>query len=155
MASKLSESVKSEWADAFNMFDADGDGCITVSELIKVLHAMGVMVTESEAKNMLDEVDTDNDGTIDLEEFDQMMSKRNSDEVNELELLKAFQVFDKNSDGFIDTDELMGIMLNLGEGISREEATEMLNMADLNGDGKVDYKEFIKMMLTYSQPTPR
>jgi calmodulin len=39
--------------------------------------------------------------------------------------------------------------MNLGENISDEEVDEMIKEADVNGDGQVDYAEFVKMM-TYN-----
>jgi calmodulin len=39
--------------------------------------------------------------------------------------------------------------MNLGENISDEEVDEMIMEADVNGDGQVDYAEFVKMM-TYN-----
>lgn len=50
------------------------------------------------------------------------------------------RVFDKNGDGFITADELKKVMTNLGEKLSDEEIDDMIKEADLNGDGKVDFK---------------
>lgn len=38
-------------------------------------------------------------------------------------------------------------MLNLGERLTDEEAEQMIREADLDGDGQVNYEEFVKMML--------
>jgi len=135
------------WKDAFDMFDQDGDGSITAVELESVLKKLGVGVTKAEAKMMLDDVDTDGDGSIDLQEFITMMDRRMTPEEEETEMLKAFHVFDRNGDGFIDIDELKHIMYNMGETITDEEASVILKMADTNGDGRVDYGEFVKIML--------
>ena len=39
-------------------------------------------------------------------------------------------------------------MINLGEKLSDEEVEQMINEADLDGDGQVNYEEFVKMMTT-------
>ena len=93
---------------------------------------------------MMTEVDTDGDGEIDFDEFLSMMKEMSGD--SEKELLQAFQVFDKNKDGFISVDELRQVMATLGETQSQEEIEEMIKEADQDGDGQVDYNEFVKMM---------
>ena len=39
-------------------------------------------------------------------------------------------------------------MLNLGEKLTEEEVEEMIREADVDGDGQVNYGEFVKMMLS-------
>lgn len=38
-------------------------------------------------------------------------------------------------------------MFNLGERLTDEEAEQMIREADLDGDGQVNYEEFVRMML--------
>jgi Ca2+-binding EF-hand superfamily protein len=35
----------------------------------------------------------------------------------------------------------------IGEKVTEEELDQMIKMADMNGDGLIDYQEFIRMML--------
>lgn len=58
------------------------------------------------------------------------------------------QVFDKDGNGKISQQELKLVMKNLGENLTDEEINEMIREADDNGDGEVDYEEFVKMMQT-------
>lgn len=39
-------------------------------------------------------------------------------------------------------------MINLGEKLTDEEVKQMIEEADLDGDGQVNYDEFVKMMIT-------
>lgn len=39
------------------------------------------------------------------------------------------------------------MMINLGEKLTDEELDQMIREADLDGDGQVDYDEFVKMMM--------
>jgi len=38
-------------------------------------------------------------------------------------------------------------MTNLGEKLTEEEVEEMIKEADFDGDGQVNYDEFVKMMI--------
>ena len=50
--------------------------------------------------------------------------------------------------GFINAAELRHIMTNLGEKLTDEEVDEMLREADIDGDGQINYEEFVKMMMS-------
>lgn len=43
--------------------------------------------------------------------------------------------------------QLRHVMTNLGEKLTDEEVDEMIREADIDGDGQVDYEEFVKMMM--------
>ncbi len=58
-----------------------------------------------------------------------------------------FPVFDKDGNGTISAAELRHVMTNLGEKLTDEEVDEMIREADVDGDGQVNYDEFVKMML--------
>ena len=46
--------------------------------------------------------------------------------------------------------QLRHVMINLGEKLTDEEVEQMIREADLDGDGQVNYDEFVKMMMTAS-----
>ena len=60
------------------------------------------------------------------------------------ELKKAFAVLDENKDGVISKDELSKLLGGLGEDVTDDVVTEMMNLADTDGDGKVNFDEFCK-----------
>ena len=64
-------------------------------------------------------------------------------------LKEAFKIFDKNRNGYIEAKELKAVTTTLGQALSDDEFSEFWNEADANSDGKLDYEEFIKMMLQY------
>ena len=57
-----------------------------------------------------------------------------------------FSVFDKDGNGYISSAELRHVMTNLGEKLTDEEVDEMIREADIDGDGQVNYEEFVAMM---------
>jgi len=62
-------------------------------------------------------------------------------------LKRAFAVFDENDDGGITVAEMRRVLKAvLGRSVSRREAAEVIEIADANGDGKVDFAEFAEVM---------
>ncbi|XP_063916117.1 calmodulin-beta-like isoform X1 [Zophobas morio] len=142
----LSEDQVAEFKEAFMLFDKDEDGTITMAELGVVMRSLGQRPTETELRDMVNEVDQDGNGTIEFNEFLQMMSKKMKDADGEEELKEAFRVFDKNNDGLISSNELRHVMTSLGERLSEEEVDDMIKEADLDGDGQVNYEEFVNIL---------
>jgi calmodulin len=59
------------------------------------------------------------------------------------EFREAFQIFDKDQDGMILTKELGTVMRGLGQNLSDNELAQMILDVDENGDGTIDFKEFL------------
>ncbi|XP_069110890.1 uncharacterized protein [Argopecten irradians] len=144
---QLSEDQIAEFKEAFSLFDKDGDGTITSKELGTVMRSLGQHPTESDLKDMINEVDTDGSGTIDFPEFLSMMVRTLKDSPDHEELLEAFRVFDKDGNGFINAKELRHVMISLGEKLTEEEVDEMIKEADQDGNEQIDYGEFVSMIL--------
>ena len=58
---------------------------------------------------------------------------------------QIFKIYDKNGDGFIETDDMKKLMLTFGEDVSDAEvnkAIKEMKKADKDGDDKISFKEF-------------
>jgi centrin-1 len=96
---------------------------------------------------MISDIDKDGSGTIDFEEFLDMMKKKMLQEKNvEEEIEKAFTFFDDTGDGYIDFEKLKKVSQELGEICDDKILRDMIFAADLNEDGKVDKEEFMRVM---------
>ena len=148
MVDQLTDEQIAEFKEAFSLFDRDGDGSITTNELGTVMRSLGQNPTEAELQDMINEVDVDGNGTIDFPEFLSLMARKMKETDTEEELMEAFRVFDRDGNGFISAAELRHVMTNLGEKLTNEEVDEMIKEADLDGDGAINYEEFVRMMLS-------
>jgi len=147
MADELTEEQIAEFKEAFSLFDKDADGTITTKELGTVMRSLGQNPTEAELEDMINEVDVDQNGTIDFMEFLNLMAKKMKESDTEEELIEAFKVFDRDGNGYISAAELRHVMCNLGEKLTDEEVDDMIREADVDGDGEINYQEFVKMMV--------
>ena len=66
--------------------------------------------------------------------------------LNFKDLREAFRIFDKDKSGYIDGKEIILVTGTLGQALSDEELEAFMAEADLDGDGKLDYNEFVQMM---------
>ncbi|XP_028395933.1 neo-calmodulin-like [Dendronephthya gigantea] len=66
------------------------------------------------------------------------------DQVKEFE--EAFLLFDTDCSGTISTDELEVVMNSLGQRPTEEELKQMIAEADADGNGEVDFDEFLILM---------
>lgn len=146
MEAKLTQDQLDELNASFAIYDLDGDGKITMRELGSVMRALGHNPTEAEILTFIDSVDTDQNGSIDFQEFCKLMSTKMKEMDSEADLIDAFRVFDVEDKGFITVHELRHVMTNLGDKLTDEEVNEMISEADSDGDGVINYTDFVKIM---------
>jgi calmodulin len=147
MTEHLTEDKIAEFKEAFEIFDKDRDGFITTKELGEIMKNLGQTPTDAELQDMINEVDIDGNGNIDFKEFLGLMARKMRDTDTEEELIEAFKVFDRDSNGLISSQELKHVMTSLGEKITDEEVEEMIREADIDGDGYINYEEFVRMII--------
>ena len=140
MAHQLTEEQIAELEKAFLPFDKDGNGILTKAELGIVMRSLGQNPPEAELQELMNKFDANGNGAIDFHEFLTMMAQK---------MREAFSVFDKDGNGFISGAELRHVVLaNMGKYLTEEEVNEMMRAADINGDGQVNYEEFVNLMTT-------
>jgi len=125
---------------------AGPDGSVDSSQVSSIMKAIGQNPSEAEIQDMVNQVDKDGTGSIDFPEFLMMMSLKIDSENAEDEIREAFQVFDGDGNGFINRQELACVMSNLGESLTPAEIQGMIDEADVDGDGQINYEEFYNMM---------
>ena len=146
-----SEEQPQDFHDLFELMGENGDGFVTVREIQYLFETtLGRSTTESEINTILNRIDINDDGKIEYGEFVKFMEQNKvTDEKNiseEDNLLRMFEIFDKDGNGSIDHTELQEILSMTGENISDEEVAVIMQEVDTDGNGSIDFDEFKRMM---------
>ena len=71
--------------------------------------------------------------------------KMSKDQIQEYK--EIFDIFDAGGEGTIDNAEIGQVLQGLGETPTQERVQEMINEIDFDGDGEVDFDEFVCLMV--------
>jgi len=148
--------------DAFNLFDIDGDGEISLEELGTILRAQGNLMVEADIKAVMRAIDTNGDGVIDREEWalasshNLMKAALTGETVpkpheNKGACLQLLSEFDRIDRGNITKEELIVLCETYGGGemLELEEMEELLDALGLSKappSARFDYKQFVGMV---------
>ncbi|XP_012157256.1 calcium-binding protein E63-1 isoform X2 [Ceratitis capitata] len=153
---------------AFDLLDRNRDGRVTANELQFMLKNLGINVRDEIIHDLIREASHSGNGLINEAEFLQWVGRiqalrdeqqqqqqqqeenaskpEENDDVTE-DLIAAFRVFDRDGNGFITRDELQTAMEMIGEPLSEVQLTQLLAIADLDQDGRINYEEFTRLLL--------
>jgi len=143
ISTQLKEDQIKALHDTFVALDKDGDGRITSLELKATLNS-GLKEIPPDLQRLMDDSD---DGVIDYTEFvaaslDQRVY------LQETTCWAAFSIFDHDRDGKIarkDLDHVFGNM-EVKKVCDQDALSEYVQLVDQNGDGEIDFEEFMQML---------
>merc|ERR1711937_401804 len=138
----LSEDEVEEIKEAFDLFDNDGSGAISVNELTSAMQSLGFDVKHAVVYNMVSDLDADGSGEIEFGEFLDVMTAKLSDRNTREEIDRVFNLFDKDRNGTFEGDELSKVCKELGEDMPEEDVREVIGRMDVDGDGAVGLDDF-------------
>ena len=160
---ELTEEQEAEISEAFELFDTNGSGIISMKDLKVALRALGFEPSKQEIKRLISDLnnlhnqqtqdrekDTSGSVTIDKEEFLDIMRTKLSERDGEKELEKAFVLFSEGNE-FITFEDLKRVASELGETMSDDELKQMMSEANKAGgrkdrDGVVQLEQFLSIL---------
>ncbi|XP_059216573.1 calcium-binding protein E63-1 isoform X1 [Stomoxys calcitrans] len=166
----FTEVELSDLRTAFDLLDRNRDGRVTANELQFMLKNLGINVRDEIINDLIREASHSGNGLINEAEFlqwvgriqalrdeqhqqsQQQQQEENASKPDELDdvtedLIAAFRVFDRDGNGFITRDELQTAMEMIGEPLTETQLTQLLAIADLDQDGRINYEEFTRLLL--------
>jgi len=160
-ARRFREKMFTNYRDVFARFDDDGSNTIDLREVKNVIKELGFTISQKtvdehvrEAMTRGDILHSDLDG-LDYDSFVHFMQILNeNDGFNKQEIeriRKTFQKYDKDGSGDINTIELSDMMREMGQAPRIEEVRALLAAVDINGNGVLDEREFIRFSRLYRE----
>jgi len=142
----LSESQIVDLKTAFSLLDKNQDGRVSLPEMKEMLTNLGIGMDDCVLETLIRQANED--GLVSEEEFLSWMAHQTPTEDDLMEdLLAAFRVFDKDGNGYITRDELKTAMDLIGEAVTESQLDDMLKATDIDNDGRINYEEFVKILL--------
>jgi len=148
ISKQLNDEQIGKLRTTFEALDADHNGSLTVNELQDGLKNLGITDIPQDLQQIMDGLDSDGSGQIDYTEFLAATIERKM-YMQEDVCWKAFCVFDRNGDGKISKDELQLVLEDENmKSIAGPNLQEIMTAVDEDGDGTIDFGEFMAMMAT-------
>eukprot|EP01006_Ploeotia_vitrea_P030901 TRINITY_DN63216_c0_g1_i1.p2 TRINITY_DN63216_c0_g1~~TRINITY_DN63216_c0_g1_i1.p2 ORF type:complete len:147 (-),score=28.61 TRINITY_DN63216_c0_g1_i1:1399-1839(-) len=136
----FTKSQVEELQHLFTLFDIDGDGRVTVSELSQRLSAIGEDLSP-ELEDVLTAIQhTKGDQGLEFTEFLNIVSEGTSTASSDDDLHEEFSSIDADGDGFITPNELRRA---LGSTVSTPQIKQLFNCVDSDGDGRITFSDYV------------
>merc|ERR1711939_1117231 len=136
----LGEEQVMEIKDAFDLFDKDRSGEITVGEMLDAMRSLGYDVEHGEAAEHVKNLDKDGSGALEFNEFYELLTARFSENTSKEELQRVFTLFDTDKTGEIPLANMRAIADQVGDNVSDDELADIIGKNDMNTDGKLDFE---------------
>merc|ERR1719316_2341439 len=144
----LTEDKIEMYEEFFRQADTSGDGRLGHEEVEAMIKKVGMTLTKEQLDEIIREVDKDNSGEIEFDEYCNMMVKLTGvrKRINAREYIDK-QDIDTNGDGTISSKELDRLLRKMDIILRTDQVEALLTKYDADGSGEIDFTEFLSMMV--------
>uniref|UniRef100_A0A7S3QZ31 EF-hand domain-containing protein n=1 Tax=Dunaliella tertiolecta TaxID=3047 RepID=A0A7S3QZ31_DUNTE len=105
---ELSDAEVKEFREIFDFMDRDKGGTLGIQEIKQLTDMLGMRISPDELDNIMKQIDADNSGQVDFDEFLQVMARPQQLPYTRKDVLRAFAMFAKNGEpeGYINPEKL-------------------------------------------------
>jgi Ca2+-binding EF-hand superfamily protein len=150
--------------ELFAEMDVDADGSITQDEFMRGMQRLNVPINAKEVDILYKRFDQDESGTIEYDEFIDMVGFQSRDEImvilrdireaiddearstSPAAIKRVFSNMDENGDGKIDKSEFAKAMIELKVPVGDSQIDKIFDVYDTDNNGSFDYNEFLVLM---------
>eukprot|EP00667_Euglena_gracilis_P002499 EG_transcript_2500 len=144
---------------AFQRFDTDHSGNLDVQEFHKAMQSLGLGYSFEDAENLFMMMDEDGNGEMDMQEFlthcreyitnsAQAVEEDMGDVPMEERAVTVFRRYDNYGQGYLELQDFLAAVRDLGLGTSEEDAKSVFAMMDSDGSGTLIEAEFVRYCVT-------
>eukprot|EP00668_Euglena_longa_P045922 GGOE01061605.1.p1 GENE.GGOE01061605.1~~GGOE01061605.1.p1 ORF type:complete len:318 (+),score=99.51 GGOE01061605.1:1-954(+) len=144
---------------AFERFDTDHSGNLDVHEFHKAFQSLGLGYSFEDAENLFMMMDEDGNGEMDMQEFlnncreyitnsAQAVEADVGDLPMEGRAHTVFQRYDNYGQGYLELQDFLAAVREVGLGASEEDARNVFAMMDSDGSGTLIEDEFVRYCVT-------
>jgi Ca2+-binding EF-hand superfamily protein len=153
----LTEEMIQRYEIAFRNADESGDGELGKDEIHKMVKNMGINLSKAQVAAIFTEVDKDQSGSVEFDEYCAMMVKLTGvrkrinareyiDKCDIDEYFRIFSTFDTSGDGSISTKELDALLRKMGIILRIDQVDALVQKYDGDMSGELDFEEFLSIM---------
>ena len=145
--------------DPFSHFDKKDRGYFDMRAFSKGLKLLNIDLNSSDEEKLFEMIDGNNDGRVRYNEFAVFVNgtrynnvaSRLRTKIGQIarkwnggkDLRKAFDKFDRDDNGFITSREFHRTVKDFGFDLNKFEIDTLMHQLDVDGDGRITYREFI------------
>ena len=136
-----------EFDRLFNLFDANADGSLTRQEITEALEVLGKGISMSDRAKLLSRIDRA--GVVTRDSFIEWMAGREDLDIA-ADLRQIFNLIDTDNSGKLSIEELIQVVRCFNTSVSDAQIKAAITKADIDGDGEIDFQEFIASQSLWS-----